>query len=248
MKDMYEQIVKFGAYIVDGLREYKRPVLIYLPPNAELRGGAWAVLDSLINPRYMESYSDPEARAGVLEPEGIVEIKYKEKDLVKTIHRLDATTIAVCHFDSYFFPGEDEVDFISFFIFQLKKQMDEALVAGDKLKASEIDEKIKERIEAMIHVYHTVAVHFADLHDTPERMLEKGCINDIVPWRQSRSWLYWRLRRLLLEDSFIKRIIQAQEGLSVGQAKQMLRRWLVEDKGTTEVCGKRQLLYTAIHV
>lgn len=103
MKDMYEQIVKFGAYIVDGLREYKRPVLIYLPPNAELRGGAWAVLDSLINPRYMESYSDPEARAGVLEPEGIVEIKYKEKDLVKTIHRLDATTIAVCHFIAYFF-------------------------------------------------------------------------------------------------------------------------------------------------
>lgn len=103
MKDMYEQIVKFGAYIVDGLREYKRPVLIYLPPNAELRGGAWAVLDSLINPRYMESYSDPEARAGVLEPEGIVEIKYKEKDLVKTIHRLDATTIAVCRLIAYFF-------------------------------------------------------------------------------------------------------------------------------------------------
>lgn len=110
MKDMYEQIVKFGAYIVDGLREYKRPVLIYLPPNAELRGGAWAVLDSLINPRYMESYSDPEARAGVLEPEGIVEIKYKEKDLVKTIHRLDATTVAVCHLIAYF-SGEDEVDY-----------------------------------------------------------------------------------------------------------------------------------------
>lgn len=95
MKDMYEQIVKFGAYIVDGLREYKKPVFIYLPPNAELRGGAWAVLDSLINPRYMESYADPESRGGVLEPEGIVEIKYKEKDLVKTIHRLDPTTIAV---------------------------------------------------------------------------------------------------------------------------------------------------------
>lgn len=92
MKDMYEQVIKFGAYIVDGLREYKKPILIYLPPNAELRGGAWAVLDSLINPRYMESYADPEARGGVLEPEGIVEIKYKEKDLVKTIHRLDPTT------------------------------------------------------------------------------------------------------------------------------------------------------------
>lgn len=96
-KDMYEQIVKFGAYIVDGLREYKQPVIIYLPPNAELRGGAWAVLDSLINPRYIETYSDPEARAGVLEPEGIVEVKYKEKDMLKTIQRLDPTVINVCY-------------------------------------------------------------------------------------------------------------------------------------------------------
>lgn len=97
MKDMYEQIVKFGAYIVDGLREYKQPVLVYLPPNAELRGGAWAVLDSLINPRYMESYMDPESRGGVLEPEGTVEIKYKEKDLIKTINRLDPVIANVCN-------------------------------------------------------------------------------------------------------------------------------------------------------
>lgn len=95
MKDMYEQIVKFGAYIVDGLREYKQPVLVYLPPNSELRGGAWAVLDSQINPTYMEMYSDPESRGGVLEPEGIVEVKYKEKDLVKTIGRLDHVVIEV---------------------------------------------------------------------------------------------------------------------------------------------------------
>ena len=93
--DMYEQIVKFGAYIVDGLREYKQPVIVYLPPNAELRGGAWAVLDPTINPRYMETYADPESRAGVLEPEGIVEVKYKEKDIVKTIHRLDPTVLEV---------------------------------------------------------------------------------------------------------------------------------------------------------
>lgn len=95
MKDMYEQIVKFGAYIVDGLREYKQPVLVYLPPNAELRGGAWAVLDSLINPQYMESYADPESRGGILEPEGTVEVKYKEKDLVKTINRLDPIVLQV---------------------------------------------------------------------------------------------------------------------------------------------------------
>ncbi|CAD7013619.1 unnamed protein product [Ceratitis capitata] len=210
MKDMYEQIVKFGAYIVDGLREYKKPVIIYLPPNAELRGGAWAVLDSLINPRYMETYADPEARGGVLEPEGIVEIKYKEKDLLKTIHRLDTTTIA------------------------LKKELEELIAAGDKIKAALIEEKLKTRISQLMHVYHTVAVHFADLHDTPERMLEKECISEIIPWRDSRRLLYWRLRRLLLEDALIKKLMKAQESLSVGQAKQMLRRWLVEDRGAMD--------------
>lgn len=93
--DMYEQIVKFGAYIVDALVEYKQPVMVYLPPNAELRGGAWAVLDSLINPRYMETYADPESRGGVLEPEGIVEVKFREKDLTKTIHRIDPLVLKV---------------------------------------------------------------------------------------------------------------------------------------------------------
>jgi acetyl-CoA carboxylase carboxyltransferase component len=77
--------------------------MVYLPPNAELRGGAWAVLDSLINPRYLETYADPESRAGVLEPEGIVEVKYKEKDLLKTIQRIDPTTLNVRKMQKYFF-------------------------------------------------------------------------------------------------------------------------------------------------
>lgn len=87
---MYEQIMKFGAYIVDGLKEYKKPVFIYIPPNGELRGGAWAVVDPTINPRFMEMFADNTSRGGVLEPEGIVEIKFKTKDILKTIHRLDS--------------------------------------------------------------------------------------------------------------------------------------------------------------
>lgn len=86
---MYEQIMKFGAYIVDGLKEYKRPIFIYIPPNGELRGGAWAVVDPTINPRYMEMFADNTSRGGVLEPEGIVEIKFRTKDILKTIHRID---------------------------------------------------------------------------------------------------------------------------------------------------------------
>lgn len=207
-KDMYEQIVKFGAYIVDGLREYNQPVVVYLPPNAELRGGAWAVLDPTINPRFMETYADPESRAGVLEPEGIVEVKFKEKDILKAIYRLDPVVL------------------------DLKAKVTNA--GANKEAITELETQIKTRVTALLHVYHTVAVHFADLHDTPERMLEKGCISEIVPWRSSRSYFYWRLRRMLLEEYFIKQILSAQDSLTVGQAKEMLRRWFVEDKGATE--------------
>lgn len=87
---MYEQIMKFGAYIVDGLREYTRPIVVYIPPYGELRGGAWAVVDPMINPRHMEMFADNTSRGGVLEPEGIVEIKYRNKDIVKTMHRNDS--------------------------------------------------------------------------------------------------------------------------------------------------------------
>ncbi|XP_063700172.1 acetyl-CoA carboxylase isoform X3 [Culicoides brevitarsis] len=207
-KDMYEQIVKFGAYIVDALVQYKQPVFVYLPPNAELRGGAWAVLDSLINPEYMESYADPESRAGVLEPEGIVEVKFREKDITKTIHRIDPVVL------------------------KLKEEL--AKANGDKETLTNTENKIKERTSLLLHAYHTVAIHFADLHDTPERMLEKDCIKEIVSWRTSRSFFYWRLRRLLLERTFVQQIQTAQPEFSVGQAKNMLRRWFVEDLGATE--------------
>lgn len=59
---MYDQVLKFGAYIVDGLRKYRQPVLIYIPPYAEVRGGSWAVMDTSINPLCIEMYADRESR------------------------------------------------------------------------------------------------------------------------------------------------------------------------------------------
>lgn len=63
--------------------------MVYIPPFAELRGGAWVVIDPTINESYMEMYADPESRGGVLEPEGVVEVKFKLKDLLKTMARID---------------------------------------------------------------------------------------------------------------------------------------------------------------
>ena len=44
-------------------------------------------------------------------------------------------------------------------------------------------------------------------------------------------FFYWRLRRLLLEDSVKKLIHKTGAQLPDGTVSSMLRRWLVEDKG-----------------
>ena len=38
-----------GSLIVEALRTYGQPVIVYLPPGTELRGGAWVVIDGQIN-------------------------------------------------------------------------------------------------------------------------------------------------------------------------------------------------------
>ncbi|KAF6718949.1 Acetyl-CoA carboxylase [Oryzias melastigma] len=208
MKDMYDQVLKFGAYIVDGLREYKQPVLVYIPPQAELRGGSWVVIDPTINPRHMEMYADKDSRGGVLEPEGTVEIKFRRKDLVKTMRRVDPVYMSLA-----------------------ERLGTPELSPPDR---KELETKLKEREEFLLPIYHQVAVQFADLHDTPGRMQEKGVITDILEWQTSRQFFYWRLRRLLLEDTVKKKIQAANSELTDGQIQAMLRRWFVEAEGTVK--------------
>ena len=186
---------------MDALNAYKQPIMVYLPPRAELRGGSWVVIDPTINPSMMEMYSDPTASGGVLEPEAIVEIKYRSKDVRKTMERLDPV------------------------IKELMEEMGKSGVgATDKAL---LEERLKRREEQLAGVYHQVftltftgnsvftltftanaslfksqvAVHFAELHDTPARMKEKGCLREVVPWAEARRYFYWRLRRRLLEVS-----------------------------------------------
>jgi acetyl-CoA carboxylase/biotin carboxylase 1 len=89
-RDMFAEVLKYGAMIVDALVEYKHPVTIYIPPNGELRGGAWVVLDPKINPDQMEMFADVEARGGILEPPAASEIVFKQDNHVLIMmHRCD---------------------------------------------------------------------------------------------------------------------------------------------------------------
>ncbi|XP_063969750.1 acetyl-CoA carboxylase-like isoform X1 [Lytechinus pictus] len=206
MKDMYEQVLKYGSYIVDGLCEYKQPVMVYIPPFAELRGGSWVVIDPSINPKYMEMYADEDSRGGVLEPEGTVEIKFRKKDQVKVMRRIDPVCSA------------------------LMEKLARPTISKDEKTA--LTKQLTEREDALLPIYHTVAVTFADLHDRAGRMQEKGVISEILKWKTSRTFFYWRLRRLILEHAVTKRISMGNPKLSHGEIQSMLRRWFVEDQGT----------------
>lgn len=208
MKDMYESVLKYGAYIVDALREYEQPVFIYLPPNGELRGGAWVVVDPTINPEAMEMYADQESRGGVLEPAGTVEIKFRRKDLVKAMHRLDTKCLEIVK-----------------------------ALASSELPVKErktLERQQKEREEQLLPIYQQVSVQFADLHDTPGRMQEKGVITDILNWKESRQFFYWRLRRILMTRDAKKKIRKANPDISSGQLCSMLERLFLEGHGNTK--------------
>ncbi|XP_067163412.1 acetyl-CoA carboxylase 2 [Apteryx mantelli] len=208
MKDMYDQMLKFGASIVDSLRDFKQPVLVYIPPHAELRGGSWVVIDSTINPLYVELYADKESRGGILEPGGTVEIKFRKKDLVKTMRRIDA----------------------------VYARLAEQLGTPELLEAErkELEKQLKAREELLLPMYYQVALRFADLHDTPGRMQEKGVITDILEWKNARLFLYWRLRRLLLEEVVKAEILKANSELSHIHIQSMLRRWFMETEGAAK--------------
>ena len=60
---------------------------------------------------------------------------------------------------------------------------------------------------------HQIAVHFADLHDTPGRMLAKQVIKAVVPLRESRRILGNRLQRRLIE---VRQNVRPEDMQSLG--------------------------------
>lgn len=58
---------------------------------------------------------------------------------------------------------------------------------------------------------------------------------DILEWQTSRQFFYWRLRRLLLEETVKRKIQEANSELTDGQVQAMLRRWFVEAEGAVKV-------------
>lgn len=197
-RDMFDEVLKFGSQIVDALVAYNYPVFVYIPPFAELRGGAWVVVDSTINSDMMEMYAAENARGGVLEPNGAASIKFRARDMQAAAHRLD--------------PVLRDLDA------QLKGCTDMAEI--DQLKT-----RIRQRESVLATVYEQLAVQFADLHDTPGRMEAVGVIRRQVQWAESRSYFYWRLRRRLAECDMARTLRKLNPEFTRTESLQQIHNW-----------------------
>merc|ERR1719261_2239121 len=194
-RDMAGEVLKFGAMIVDALREYENPVYIYLPPHGELRGGSWVVVDPTINEEKMEMYADPDSRGGILEPAGITEIKFRQPDQLKVMHRNDP---------------------------QLKLLDAELEMCELEEDQAAIKEQIAARREVLKPVYLQAATEFCDLHDKTGRMKAKGVIKEAVSWENSREFFFWRAKRRMAEDDVVDQLRQADATLSKASATDMI--------------------------
>ncbi|KAJ1612018.1 acetyl-CoA carboxylase like biotin dependent carboxylase [Cryptosporidium canis] len=206
-KDMFDQVLKFGSYVVDELVNYKQPCFVYIPPKGELRGGAWVVVDSNINPEFIEMYADPTARGSVLEAAGIVEIKFRNKALKEWMMRLDPELLSLQEKDQ---------------LLHLKGY------PIDSSERSSIKEKINKRCGLLHPVYHAAAIHFADLHDTSNRMKAKQAIRDIVQWKSARVFFIHRIKRQLLLFSLRSEISQ-KLGISLTDSQNVVFQWAIQD-------------------
>jgi acetyl-CoA carboxylase / biotin carboxylase 1 len=212
-RDMFDEVLKYGSLIVDAFVKFQQPVFVYIPPHAEIRGGAWVVLDASINESVMEMYASADtARGGVLEANGAASVKYRTKDMLATMHRLDE---------------------------KLKSLDAELQERVCEIERQEVMDAIKEREQALLPVYEQIAVQFCELHDTPGRMKAVGVIERAVEWKGARSYFYWRLRRKLAEFDLRKKILETFQvgrgaSLSPVDASRLIKNWFLETPGATE--------------
>ena len=79
--------------------------------------------------------------------------------------------------------------------------------AGDD--AEQIMKQIKDRETLLMPLYLQVAHEFADLHDRSGRMKAKGVVRDVLNWKSSRAYMYWRVKRRLAEDHLRNQLTSA---------------------------------------
>ncbi|KAF9244091.1 acetyl-CoA carboxylase [Melanogaster broomeanus] len=174
---------------------YKQPVFVYIVPNGELRGGAWVVLDPSINSSKMEMYADVDARAGVLEPEGIVEIKMRREKVLTLMERLDSTYASL-----------------------KAASKDPSNTAKEIAEASKA---LADRETFLQPTYKQIALLYADLHEYVNAFIPGIALTplsvELVVWRPrvvpnpwpgkgARRFFYWALRARIARSEALNQL------------------------------------------
>lgn len=67
-RDMYNEVLKYGSYIVDALVKYEQPIFVYIPPFGELRGGSWVSFLIILRSTFLDSLLTLELRLSSIRP------------------------------------------------------------------------------------------------------------------------------------------------------------------------------------
>ncbi|RHN68588.1 putative ligase [Medicago truncatula] len=201
-RDLFEGILQAGSTIVENLRTYKQPIFVYIPMMGELRGGAWVVADSRINSGHIETYAERTAKGNALEPEGMIEIKFRTGEMLECMRRLDQQLIT------------------------LKEKLSEAKSNKDFGTYDSLQQQIRFREKQLLPLYTQIAIKFVELHDTSLKMAAIGAMKEVIDWRDSRSFFYRRLHRRIGEHSLINIVRDAAgDQLTHVSAMNLLKEW-----------------------
>ncbi|MFW3146919.1 MAG: carboxyl transferase domain-containing protein [Thermoplasmatota archaeon] len=172
--DLYEEIIKFGATIVDELVCFDLPVILYFPPFAELRGGAWVVIDSQINPDRIVLIADEHATGSILEPSGMESVPLIQRQIQRDMIQQDPV------------------------LSELYGNRTKFATQMDRIK--KIDKQIEEREREIWPKYVKKWTKIFRLHNTAERMGAIGIASEVVPTSKAREAIYRALMNGLKKD------------------------------------------------
>ena len=167
--DLYDEIVKFGAMIVDELVDFDLPVILYIPPYAELRGGAWVVIDPQINPGRITLLVDEHATGSILEPSGMESVPLIQRQIKRDMIQQDPILSKLY---------EDRTKYAT--------QMD---------RVKDIDKRIEEREAEIWPEYVRKWTKIFRLHNTAERMGALGIANEVVSTSKAREAIHRNLMK-----------------------------------------------------
>ncbi len=165
--DLYDEIVKFGAMIVDELVHFDLPVILYIPPYAELRGGAWVVIDTEINPEKIVLIADEHATGSILEPSGMESVPLIQRQIKRDMIQQDPVLSGLYG--------------------------DRTKYATQIDRIKQIDQQIEEREARIWPEYVKKWTKIFRLHNTAERMGAVGIASEVVPTSNAREAIYRNL-------------------------------------------------------